>query len=78
MSLACLDSPALGTLKREIIEKEDISLTGIACYTLSQLKLQSIGSRAHVKAAHSAVLLANILPTDYFLIYAFVHYKRLC
>ena len=42
MSLAGLDSPALGTLKREIIEKEDISLTGIACYTLSQLKLQSM------------------------------------
>ena len=32
MSLACLDSPAPGTLKREIIEKEDISLPEIACY----------------------------------------------
>ena len=42
MSLACLDSPALGTLKMEIIEKEDISLTGIACYSLSQLKLLSM------------------------------------
>ena len=42
MSLACLDSPVLGTLKTEIIEKEDISLTGIACYSLSQLKLLSM------------------------------------
>ena len=37
MSLAFLDSPAPGTPKRQIIEKEDISLTGIACYSLSQL-----------------------------------------
>ena len=42
MSPACLDSPAPGTLKRQIIEKEDISLTGIACYSLSQLKLLSM------------------------------------
>ena len=35
LSLACLDSPAPGTLKRQIIEKEDISLTGIAYYSLS-------------------------------------------
>ena len=42
MSLACLDSPAPGTLKREIIEKEDISLPEIACYRLSQLKLLSM------------------------------------
>ena len=42
MSLACLYSPAAGTLKRQIIEKEDISLTGIACYSLSQLKLLSM------------------------------------
>ena len=42
MSLACLNSPAPGTLKRQIIEKEDISHTGIACYSLSQLKLLSI------------------------------------
>ena len=42
MSLAFLDSPAPGTLKRHIIEKEDISLTGIACYSLSQLKLLSM------------------------------------
>ena len=62
MSLACLDNPAPGTLKREI-DKEDIFLTGIACYSLSQLQLLS-NSRAHVKAAHSAVLLANILPID--------------
>ena len=39
MSLAFLDIPAPGTLKRQIIEKEDIFLTGIACYSLSQLKL---------------------------------------
>ena len=38
MSLACLDNPAPGTLKREI-DKEDIFLTGIACYSLVQLKL---------------------------------------
>ena len=37
MSLACLDNPAPGTLKREIIDEEDISLTGIACYSLRQL-----------------------------------------
>ena len=36
------------------------------------------GSRAHVKAARCAVSLANILLTDYFQIYAFVHYKGLC
>ena len=42
MSLAYLDSPAPGTLKRQIIEKEDISLTGIACYSLSQLNLLSM------------------------------------
>ena len=42
MSLACLLSPAPGTLKRQIIEKEDISLIGIACYSLSQLKLLSM------------------------------------
>ena len=77
MSLACLDSPAAGTLKRQIVEKEDISLTGIACYSLSQLKLLSIGSRAHVKPAHSAISLANILSIDYFQIYAYVHYKGL-
>ena len=42
MSLACLDGPAPGTLKKQIIEKEEISLTGIACYSLSQLKLLSM------------------------------------
>ena len=42
MSLSCLDSPESGTLKSEIIDKEDISLTGIACYSLSQLKLLSM------------------------------------
>ena len=42
MSLECLDNPALGNLKRKIIEKEDISLTGIDCYSLSQLKLLSV------------------------------------
>ena len=42
MSLACLDSPSPSTLKRQIIEKEDISFTGIACYSLSQLKLLSM------------------------------------
>ena len=42
MSLTCLDSPVQGTLKRQIIEKEDVSLTGIACYSLSQLKLLSM------------------------------------
>ena len=42
MSLACLDSPAPGTLKRQIIDKEDIFLTGITYYSLSQLKLLSM------------------------------------
>ena len=42
MSLACLDSLGPGALKRQIIEKKDISLTGIACYSLSQLKLLSM------------------------------------
>ena len=42
MSLACLDSPAPGTMKRQIIEKEDISITGVACYSLSKVKLLSI------------------------------------
>ena len=74
MSLTFLDSPAPGTLKRQIIEKEGISLTGI---TLITLKTTLYGSRAHVKPAHSAVLLANILPTSYFQVYAYVHYKGL-
>ena len=34
MSLTFLDSPAPGTLKRQIIEKEDISLTGITLITV--------------------------------------------
>ena len=68
LSLACLDSPVPGTRKRQIIEKEDISLAGSACHSLSQLKLLSIGSRALVKLAHSAVCLANI---------CYVHYKEL-
>ena len=42
MSLACPDSPAPGTLKRQIIEKEDLSLARISCYSLSQLKLLSV------------------------------------
>ena len=42
MSLASLDSPAPATLKRQIKEKEDISLAGIPYYSLSQLKLLSI------------------------------------
>ena len=41
-SPACLDSPAPGTLKIQIKEKEDISLTGIACYSLNQLTLLSM------------------------------------
>ena len=35
-------SSAPGTLKRQIIEKKDVSLTWIACYSLSQLKLLSV------------------------------------
>ena len=42
MSLACIDIPASGTLKRQIIEKEDNSLTGISCHSLNQLKLLSM------------------------------------
>ena len=42
LSLACLDSPVPGTRKRQIIEKEDISLAGSACHSLSQLKLLSM------------------------------------
>ena len=42
MSQAFLDSPAPGTLKRQIIEKENIFFTEIACYSLSQLKLLSM------------------------------------
>ena len=78
MSLACLDSPAPGTLKRQIIEKKDISRTGIAWYSLEPTKTTLYGSRAHVKPAHSAVSLANVLSTDYFQIYAYIHYKGLC
>ena len=73
MSLACLDSPAPGSLKRQIIEKEELSLTGTACYSLSQLKLLTKA----LELAHSVVSLANILPTDYFQIYAYVHDKGL-
>ena len=39
MSLAFLDSPAPATLERQIIEREDISLTGIACYSLKEREL---------------------------------------
>ena len=42
MSLACLDSPAPDSPKRQIIDQEDIFLAGIACYSLSQLKLLSM------------------------------------
>ena len=42
VDVEAVDSPAPGTLRRQIIEKEDISLTGIACYSLSQLKLLSM------------------------------------
>ena len=38
MSLAYLDSPAPGTLKRQIIEKEDISRPRIAWYSLEPIK----------------------------------------
>ena len=42
MSLAYPYSPAPGTLKRQIIEKEDLSLARISCHSLSQLKLLSV------------------------------------
>ena len=42
MSLACLVRPAPGTLKRQIKDKEDISLPGFVGYSLSQLKLPSL------------------------------------
>ena len=42
VDVEAVDSPAPGTLRSQIIEKEDISLTGIACYSLSQLKLLSM------------------------------------
>ena len=50
MLLTCLDSSASGTLKRKIIEKEDISLTGIGCYNYLSTKTTLYGSRAHVKS----------------------------
>ena len=37
-----LDIPAPGYLKRQITEKEDIPLTGIACCSLRQLKILSM------------------------------------
>ena len=42
MSLACLNSPEPGILKRQIREKEDISPTGFASYGLNQLNLVSM------------------------------------
>ena len=66
MSPACLDSPAPSTLKRQIIAKEGISLTGIAHLESEPTKTTLYGSRAHVRPDCSAVSLANILPTDYF------------
>ena len=42
MSIACPNSPAPGNLKREITDKENISLTGMACYILIQLELLSM------------------------------------
>ena len=78
MSLACLDSPASGNLKRQIIEKEEISLTGIACYSLSQLKLLSMA----LEHMLNLLILLSCLKI-YFLRITFkymlyVHYKGLC
>ena len=42
MSLACLYIPAPGTLNSQIIEKEDISFTGITCYSPRQQQLLSM------------------------------------
>ena len=63
--VACHDSPAPGTLKRQIIEKEDISLTGNAYYSLSQQKLLSMALELML-----SLLILLPLPTDYFQIYA--------
>ena len=76
MPLACLDSPASDTLKRQTIEKEDISLTGIACYSLSQLKLVSMALELMLTLLYFAVSLANIPPTDYFQIYAYIYITK--
>ena len=66
MSLACLDSPVPATLKRQIIEKEDIFLTGIPCYSLSQLKLLSMA----LELIQSLLILLSCLQI-YFLLITF-------
>ena len=75
MSLACLDSPAPGTLKRQVIEKENIPLTGIACYSLSQLKRLSMA----LEVMLSLLILLSRLQIYRLLsnICLYVHYKGL-
>ena len=67
MSIACLNSPAPGNLKREIIDKENISLTGIACYILSQLELLSM--------ALELMLRLLILPTRFQIYFLLITFK---
>ena len=64
MSLSSLDSLAPGTLKRQIIEKEEVSLTGIACYSLRQLKLLSMA----LELMLSLLILMSHLKTYFLLI----------
>ena len=59
-------------------KKEDISFSGIACFSLSRLKLFSMALELILSLlAHSDVSLANILPINCLQIYAYVHYKGL-
>ena len=64
-SPACLDSPAPGTLKIQIKEKEDISLTGIACYCLNQLTLLSMAVELMFSLL---ILLSRLQHTSYWLL----------
>ena len=68
MPLACLDIPAPGTLKTQIVEKEDIFLTGIACCSLSQLKLLSMAQELML----SLLILLSCLEI-YFLLITFIY-----
>ena len=48
-------------------KEEDISLIGIACFSLNQMKLLSMALEVMLSVlAHSDVSVANILPADYF------------
>ena len=78
MPLPYLDSPAPGNQWKRRNQRERRHFPHWNRLLKSEPTNTTLyGSRAHVKAALFAVSVANILSTDYFQIYAFVHYKGL-